>query len=859
MTLYRMKNNIRKISQLLSNVIGEHVSLEAVRKLGSFVSVLCYHLFVDRKDSIRSKCIDSVSNHRECAPNELLSDYNDVVNNISIEMFERVFQLVKQICEGNNYDKNTISWVYQYLKRDITNAAYGKIGKNGNKLDGTDILVTTQFFTDDYMVKFLVDKVFEENSQCIAELVVVDPACGGGNFLTYAFEKFYDWYTANTAYNAEEIVGAILSKHIIGYDLDAYLAKVTTLSLLAMAYSKVDNVNSPIYVFGGKKDDVLGYLDYNILSNQIEGVDYNGRINSVYNSGMHIAYATNPPFMGSRDMSKMLKSYLRDNYPSSKADLCVAFLLKMMRQLHAGDMIAAVSQNGWLNLSSLKQFRQELLDHYSLYDCVDLGTNAFAEINGEKTNIVLCTIGAKSGERTSNFYNLKGVSLKEKIDRITTSKTTPISINCESFRQNNLCEICYELEEGFAQLKALPVYGAFGKCMQGSSTGDNNTFVKYMWENVESPEDWRSVSKGGGYSKWHGLNFYKVKWGENAEFIKKNPGSAVRNIDLIGSTDFVYSDTGTLGLNVRLLEPQQVFIASGPGIIAMDGNKYCHMGFLNSKIATFLLKARNPKFTISAGYISGLPIPNKILESAAIETLVKKCIDAKLLYLSNKLPNPEFRYDNYALINNVEEYISMCISEDINNDYNRYIAERNIDTIILKAYNFSAGARKQIEEKTGRKTHRSRRQMHISNIDQILSASLNENCQFQSRKINGFMVGSESCLEYISHELKISPKAVYDNILDNIERMALTRELYKRDLVHKVLLLLLGIDIRRINKKVYVDIDTLDNIFRKEYAAIYTKCKVSKAMIMDVILYHHVKSLMGKPIVTINGSNIISI
>ena len=145
------------------------MSLEAVRKLGSFVSVLCYHLFVHRKDSLRSKCIDSVSNHRECAPNELLSDYNDVVSNISTEMFERVFQLVKQICEGNNYDKNTISWVYQYLKRDITNAAYGKIGKNGNKLDGTDILVTTQFFTDDYMVKFLVDKVFEENSQCVAD------------------------------------------------------------------------------------------------------------------------------------------------------------------------------------------------------------------------------------------------------------------------------------------------------------------------------------------------------------------------------------------------------------------------------------------------------------------------------------------------------------------------------------------------------------------------------------------------------------------------------------------------------------------------------------------------------------------
>ena len=851
-----MKNSIRKISQLLLDVMNEQVSLEFIRRVSSFVSIICFSLYLNRGNR-RLMHVSGIINACEWMPKDLLSDYQYIEGLLSKDVSESILQLVERICENCNYDKNIISWVYQYLKKDIASIAYGKIGKNSNKLEGDDILVTTQFFTDDYMVEFLVDKAFQENYQCIDKVVLVDPACGGGNFLTYAFEKFYKWYTVNTKLDANEIVDTILAKHLVGYDLDVHLAKITALSLYAMAYSKTADVNAHVYVFGGG-NDALGYLRHEIQSTRVGSVDYNNCISRAYKNDMHIVYATNPPFMGARDMSKELKSYLRELYPSSKSDLCVAFLLKMLRELREGDMIATVSQNGWLNLSSLKHFREELLEHYCIYDCVDLGSNAFAEINGEKTNIVLCTFGLKCDNRTSNFYNLKGVTLKDKISKIRTSNIIAIPINCDSFRQNSSSEICYELEEGFAHLKDLPEYGSFARCMQGSSTGDNNTFVKYLWERVDAPEDWRPVSKGGGYSKWHGLNYYKVRWGKNAELIKNNPGSAVRNVDQIEYTDFVYSDTGTLGLNVRNLEPKQVFIASGPGIIAHTGKKLCHIGFLNSKIATFLLKARNPKFTISAGYISSLPIPSKILSSATIESLVKRCMEQKATYLSCKLPNSEFRYDNYALINDVKTYVSDCVLKDILNDYNRFRAERDIDTIIIRAYNFSLGTRKQIEARTGRKIVHSRRRVSVSDIDRILSITLNEKCQFQSRKINGFVVGSESVIEYISHELKISPKMVYDTIVNNIEELALTKELYKRDLVHKIILRLLNIDIRCVNN-IKVDIDTLNADFKEKYATVYNECAVSKSMIIDIILQHHTRCFMNKPIVTIEGSNIISL
>ncbi|HBN05952.1 MAG TPA: hypothetical protein DD434_09225, partial [Bacteroidales bacterium] len=59
---------------------------------------------------------------------------------------------------------------------------------------------------------------------------------------------------------------------------------------------------------------------------------------------------------------------------------------------------------------------------------------------------------------------------------------------------------------------------------------------------------------------------YCVKWGTDGEFIKSQPGSAIRNAAYFEETELVFSDTGTAGLNVRVLLPGQLFVASGPGI-----------------------------------------------------------------------------------------------------------------------------------------------------------------------------------------------------------------------------------------------------------------------------------------------------
>jgi len=125
--------------------------------------------------------------------------------------------------------------------------------------------------------------------------------------------------------------------------------------------------------------------------------------------------------------------------------------------------------------------------------------------------------------------------------------------------------------------------------MQGTSTGDSKSLVRYFWKCI-GDTDWRPVSKGGGYSRWLGLNSYSVKWGRDGEHIRNMPGSAIRNANYFDETQLVFSDTGTSGLNVRLLLRNQIFIASGPGIRVTKGDTFSHLAFLNSRFSSFFMR-----------------------------------------------------------------------------------------------------------------------------------------------------------------------------------------------------------------------------------------------------------------------------
>ncbi len=866
----------QKIKYLVSDIIKylhRHESEISIQNLSVYISVLIASL------SLRSKYSDGKINtayhnyHSDFKYElqlinqrfpELIKTFKDIEYKLKEESALKVFESLKCVFDkiDNNLD-DLISWSYQYLKRSLEKAAFKKIGKNKSKIEDADLLFTTQFFTDKYMVRYLVDgSLANYYMNSIEKIVVIDCASGSGNFLNYSFESLYDLYRkSKPTWSNQEIVDFILNNAIIGYDLDYNLSKIASLSLFVKACSyAVPNKSTTIKIYGGVPNDKLGFLNPKVLSNSINRTTFRSQLEKINREKKIKVFVTNPPFMGKRDMDTFLKKYLLSTYPQSKGDLCVSFIQRIIQIMNENDVLGVVSQNNWMYLSSLKEFRKIFLEKQTLKECVDLGSNAFEDINGEKTNVALCIIG-KSMRKTTRFYNLKFKSLPEK-RRFLIQSNIPqeltFELNQSQFLKNSNLEFNYQLEHRFENIHKLLLYSQFAKPMQGTSTGNNAEFIKYAWEVNGSP-DWKLVSKGGGFSKWAGLNYYKVLWGKNAEIIKANKGSALRNIDKIPSTHLVYSDTGTLGMNVRVLKDNQVFIASGPGIQVLKGDKYAHLAFLNSKVATFLLKIINPKFTISAGYISRIPVAQNILDSKYIAQKSRECLELKKRYLQRKLPNFEFKHCEYTTIKDVNSFIEKLIVGDLENDYQRLFLESEIEMEIIKQYNFKSKELDEIKSIVGESPFLNKNKsikIDADKLDFLLSSSIDLNCMSTSKAINGYSVGSESVLEDLSYKLDVNPKAILDLIKKDVSLLHYTKEKYFNDLLHKVLLNELGIKQISIYNYDILNIQSLVNKIQHNYVFLKHQPDLSQR-ILSILNIHHKISFFNKPLVSISNESLI--
>lgn len=782
---------------------------------------------------------------------ELVDCYDRYIGRISPKNLQNIDSLLNAIQKAKADDSNMVSWIYQELKANLAKEALKKIGTDKNKLTGDEILVQTQFFTDEYMVKYLVDTVFKLCQKNLPNVVFIDPACGGGNFLTYIYIRLLNWYIKHTSYDIETINTLILNNNIIGYDLDYTLSRIAALSLYTCSriQTKLSDT-SDIFIYGGCPNEIKGFLANSVKSNTIEEKDIAQKLSLIQTLQNQIVYITNPPFMGKRDMDIQLKEYLQKYYPKSKGDLCFSFMEQIMRVMRGQDIFAAVTQNGWMSLSSLKDFRKKFLENYFLHTCIDMGANAFENINGEKTNIVLSVIlGSKQNKKQkSTFANLRGYNSSDKRDILAKRSYEIYSVNQDKFLLNDNYEFCYQLVNDSDLFKSMHLYSTYGKCMQGSSTGDNKSMVKYIWE-IDEP-GWVLASKGGGYSKWGGLNWYKVKWGKQGELLKVNKGSALRNPGEIADTAIVFSDTGTLGLSTRQRLEDQVFIASGPGIKVLNGTPLCHLAFLNSKIATYFLKVLNPKFTVSAGYIGKIPVAEGILDSVFLSIMAAKCISLKQEYLSSKLPNYEFIHIDYSRILDVESYIEDCIRKDVFNQYRRFVYEQAIDKFILSKYQFSETQETEYNKMTGCNMVCSGEMLNMRRIDKMLVSTMNDNCQTVSRKLNGYIIGTENCINMISFMYSLHPKDITRYLLANVHSLNITKQLYKRDFIHKLILEVSGIrNLSHIDSVPTLSAEIIQDRIANSFPNLSGQLGIAPEIIKDIIRTIHTKCFFNKPII----------
>ena len=175
-------------------------------------------------------------------------------------------ELVTSIPEDYWQDQvEIIGWLYQYYIAEKKDKIFAGL-KNNQKITPENIPAATQFFTPEWLVRFLVENSLgrlwmlnhpdsklagqmpyyikpeqpESDFPSITdpeEIKVCDPACGSGHMLVYAFDLLYAIYE-EALYPPQEIADKILTHNLYGLEIDARAGELAVFALLMKARSK---------------------------------------------------------------------------------------------------------------------------------------------------------------------------------------------------------------------------------------------------------------------------------------------------------------------------------------------------------------------------------------------------------------------------------------------------------------------------------------------------------------------------------------------------------------------------------------------------------------------------------------------
>lgn len=714
------------------------------------------------------------------------------------------------------------------------------------KIGGSDLLHRTQFFTEPYMATALVLsslKAFESRGISKDQIVILDPAVGAGNILLSALEVL----STQEAKSKEErlkIIDSIFNR-LVGYDLDPMMKEISSLSLCVAYSAKTDCL--PLQkpkILSGEINNITGYLD----SENCIALD------SATPQGPRLL-VTNPPYLGKRMMDERLREFIKTRFPSCKGDMCASFMLRCAQSLRQGDVLALVHQNTYFHLTSLDRARVDLESIANLRTTVNLGTGAFDALSGEKTNISLSIFEKNAPDLKQPVFisiaDLPYIKKKEVISK---------SVLLENITNTHQNQISSFIDGHTVHYKSC------AKPMQGSSTGNNEQMVKFVWEKSTEDFDWVLASKGGGYARWWGLNRFIVYWGSEGKRIKEQKGSALRNLDKQEITHLVYSDTGSSGLNARLKRTDQVFMASGPGIIVENGNKYAHLAFLNSRLATYFLRIINPKLTVSAGYLGKLPFNQDISNNKKLSTLGGVCVSRKKEWLSNKLisadTNIKSMYEQSC--EDFNAYFENTLKTDLYSELEKLKAEAEIEHEVSKVFGITNKLQNEITRNVGYPAYAINQgytNLPSDILDKGLSRHIGTNLTYKNGvKLPGG-ISADGPLEALAFTLSINPNEVAEMILKQAPQLSILKAIYLEDKLHKTTLNIFGFnDVRDwIPLRIRIDevVARFNSVFPyadSELNSLNMQYKTIKTWIENRLLIVHNQSFSGRPILFIKDN-----
>ncbi|WET88655.1 Eco57I restriction-modification methylase domain-containing protein [Ligilactobacillus murinus] len=112
---------------------------------------------------------------------------------------------------------------------------------------------------------------------------------------------------------------------------------------------------------------------------------------------------TNPPYMGSSGMNKILSDFVKKYFPNSKSDLFGVFMERLEKMVKSSGYYSMITQHAWMFLSSFEKLRNKI-NKQTIVNMLHLGTRAFEEIGGEVVQTTAFVISPADYKNYSGSY-----------------------------------------------------------------------------------------------------------------------------------------------------------------------------------------------------------------------------------------------------------------------------------------------------------------------------------------------------------------------------------------------------------------------------------------------------------------------
>ncbi|QHG20798.1 BREX-1 system adenine-specific DNA-methyltransferase PglX [Nostoc sp. ATCC 53789] len=630
-----------------------------------------------------------------------------------------VRRLVKEIPEEDWQNIEVVGWLYQFYISERKDEVIGA----KSKVAAADIPAATQLFTPHWIVRYMVENSLgrlwleshpesrlreympyylenqeplpnpllegegtrEENS-CSPprvgeglgersltpqELTVIDPACGSGHILVYAFDLLFEIYKEQ-GYLERDIPALILTHNLYGLDIDERAAQLASFAVLMKARAKNSRILRKSLVLNitavrpthsqtlppatelNAEDwkplieafnnaDNLGSLitppafDREKLKWQLDNLEASDSLfrefvpalqglllQAEFLRNKYWVVVANPPYMGGGSFNDVVKKFVNNNYIAGKGDLYTCYILKNIDLCIDHGSLAMLTIPNWMFLSSFEDLRKFILETTFLESLVHNGRGVFGSDFGSCSFVIRKKVYQDGLGVFKRLFDKQGsVASNEELEQ-RYFNTSNFDTKPADFAKIPGSAIAYWLSEKLLNIfENAESLGNVFESKQGLSTANNDRFLR-LWFEVDlnnfgfglcsreeakkSKKRWFPYNKGGEFRKWYGNQEFVINWNNDGEEINNfKPKAVIRNPSYYFKPSVTWSLVSSSYFGVRYSGKGFIFDSAGSSAFCQSDMIFSLTGFLCSNVTSKLIQAINPTLNFSSGNVAVLP------------------------------------------------------------------------------------------------------------------------------------------------------------------------------------------------------------------------------------------------------------